>query len=76
MDGGTYGSFDRYALPDVPSPNCSAFVDRDDVQRRFEMNTLFLGLLLLSLIATFIVDTRQKRRQFVVEKIKPRRFRN
>lgn len=40
------------------------------------MNTLILCLLLLSLIATFIVDTRQKRREFILEKIKPRRFRN
>ena len=39
------------------------------------MNTLFVGLLLLSLIATFIVDTRQKRRQFVLKKIRPRRVR-
>jgi hypothetical protein len=40
------------------------------------MNAFFLGLLLLGMIATFIVDTRQKRRQFVLQKIKPRRSHN
>jgi hypothetical protein len=40
------------------------------------MQTILLIFLVLSLITTFAVDTRQKRRKFMLEEANHRRLRN